>query len=105
MADSSRSPPCDSTAPVKDRSARPVPAYHDTPVMCAPQSAMAMEPSVPASTPPMNPDHVFFGLMRGQSLGPPKVRPEKNAPMSVIQTTPNSQRMATTPFAGSERSA
>ena len=33
--------------------------------------------------PPKEPLHVFFGLIFGQSFGPPKVLPMKNAPESV----------------------
>lgn len=36
--------------------------------------------------PPPNPAQVLLGLMEGMSLGPPMVRPNRNAPISVAQT-------------------
>ena len=50
--------------------------------------------------PPISPDQVFPGLMRGASLAPPAVRPTTKAPISVAQTTAMSQTTVSRPSLG-----
>ncbi len=55
---------------------------------------------MPATSPPMAPAQVFFGDTAGHSLGPPKARPMKKAPLSVPQTTAKTKSTAATPWSG-----
>ena len=51
----------------------------------------------------MAPAQVFFGLTRGQSFGPPMLRPAKYPPISVTHTTSRTKTSATKPFLESRR--
>ena len=53
--------------------------------------------AIAAKSPDSAPDQVFLGDTRGQSFGPPKTLPPKNAAISVAQTTTRMKRIATQP--------
>src|SRR5690606_16437386 len=73
IADSKRSPNCAAT--MTRNAAAVCIGCQATP----PANRTSWLATRPASVPPIAPDHVFFGLIDGASLGPPKARPAKYA--------------------------
>src|ERR1019366_9073301 len=54
-------------------------------------SAVSIAAPIAPKRPPANPAQVLFGEYRGQSLGPFRALPAKNAQMSADQTTANNK--------------
>ena len=89
--DSARSPICDTT---DKPNARKMATFRSRSFRKMESGADRM---IAASTPPMAPDQVLFGLMAGASFGPPRVRPAAYAPISVDQMTTNSHSIQNSP--------
>src|ERR1700694_4437285 len=54
-------------------------------------SAVDIAAPIAPNSPPANPDQVLLGVSRGQSLGPFRALPTKNAQTSADQTTANNR--------------